>query len=137
MTALDVDLKDDLYRAQSQFLRRLKIMAVKHNVVVLLVAHPRKTRDNLENDDVAGSSDITNRVDVVLSYSRNLDETCDGKLSVLKNRLTGRLTSKGNEIQLYYSNKSKRITSLQSPGKIYGWQSEKNLIESGLLDLPF
>ena len=137
MTALDVDLKDDLYRAQSKFLRHLKLLAVRHNVVILLVAHPRKTRDNLENDDVAGSSDITNRVDVVLSYSRNADETCDGKLSVLKNRLTGRLTPKGKEIQLYYSNKSKRITSLQSPGKTYSWQSEKILTESGLLDLPF
>ena len=137
MTALDVDLKDDIYRAQSKFLRQLKLLAVQHNVVILLVAHPRKTRDNLENDDVSGSSDITNRVDVVLSYARNQDDVCDGKLSVLKNRLTGRLTKKGGEVQLFYSNKSKRITSLQSPGKNYGWQSEKSLIESGALDLPF
>ena len=70
MTALDVDMRDDLYRAQSKFLRELKLLAYRHNIVVLLVAHPRKMKDgNFANDDVAGSGDITNRVDVVMSYS--------------------------------------------------------------------
>ena len=138
MTALDVDMRDDLYRAQSKFMQRLKKIAVKHNVVILVVAHPRKTKDSLGNDDVAGSADITNRVDVVMSYARAAEgECCDSKLSILKNRLTGRTTQKGKEIQLFYSQSTKRITSLQSNGKSYGWEAYENLVEGGFMDLPF
>lgn len=142
MTALDVDLKDDLYRAQSKFMRRLKQMAVRHNVVILVVAHPRKSdggkKNGMDNDDVAGSGDITNRVDVVLSYARaGENDGFDSKLSVLKNRLTGRTTQAGKEIQLFYSRSTKRITSLQSNGKSYGWEDQENLVEGGFMDLPF
>ena len=35
MTALDVDMRDDLYRAQLKFLRELKLLAYRHNIVVL------------------------------------------------------------------------------------------------------
>lgn len=138
MTALDVDLKDDLYRAQSRFLRELKLLACRYNIVVLLVAHPRKMRDNtFANDDVAGSADITNRVDVVMSYSRSEDETCDSKLAITKNRLTGRLAMGEKQIKLFYSNKSKRVTSMESNGKAYGWQLEKKKDRSRIVDLPF
>jgi len=47
MTALDVDLKNDFYHAQSKFIKRLKSIAVKYNIVVLMVAHPRKHRRTL------------------------------------------------------------------------------------------
>lgn len=134
MTAMDVGMSDDLYRAQSMFVKRLKQIAVKYDVAVILVAHPRKSssdrsRAGFDNDDVGGSSDITNRVDVVMSYSRNLDKPegddsgmCDSKLTISKNRLTGKLTRKGQEIELFYSNKSKRITSLSSVGRRYSWE---------------
>lgn len=138
MTALDVDLKDDLYRAQSKFMRELKLLAVKHNVVILLVAHPRKTKNGeFANDDVSGSSDITNRVDVVMSYERCADGTCDGRLAITKNRLTGKLATGENQIALFYSNKSKRITSAQSHGKHYGWEKQQSEIFTEGFDLPF
>jgi archaellum biogenesis ATPase FlaH len=138
MTALDVDLKDDLYRAQSKFLRELKLLAVRHNVVVVLVAHPRKTKDgSFANDDVAGSADITNRVDVVLSYARSDDESCDSRLAITKNRLTGKLALKDKQIQLFYSNKSKRITSALSHSKTYSWQKQEPESPISALDLPF
>ena len=71
---MDVEVKEDLYRAQSAFVKKLKQIAVRHDVVILMVAHPKKTREQLENDDVSGSSDITNRADVVLTYSSNADK---------------------------------------------------------------
>ena len=101
MTALNVDLKDDLYHAQSKFIKKLKQIAVKYNIVVLIVAHPRKTVSRLENDDISGYCDITNRMDVVMAYFRSADEDCDSKLAILKNRLTGRLTVNGEEIKLF------------------------------------
>ena len=128
MTAMDAQPNEDFYQAQSSFVKKLKSIAVKYDVVVILVAHPRKTKEAISNDDVSGSSDITNRVDVVLSYSRNPNkqdgnsEECDSKLSVLKNRLTGRLTRSGNEIEMFYSNMSKRVTSLESPERVYSWE---------------
>ena len=49
-------------------------IAKKYNVIVLLVAHPRKHQGTLfENDDVAGSANITNLADVVIRYSRLRD----------------------------------------------------------------
>lgn len=131
MTAMDVEPKDDLYQAQSRFVRALKSIAVKHDIAVVLVAHPRKTKDKLENDDVSGSGDITNRVDVVMAYSRNAEKLdgadtaeCDSYLTVTKNRLTGRLILGKQAVRLYYSQKSKRITSESAFGsgpKEYGW----------------
>lgn len=124
MTAMDAMPGEDFYQAQSNFVKQLKKLAVKYDVVVILVAHPRKTKDAIGNDDVSGSSDITNRVDVVLSYSRDENNSgWDGTLSVLKNRLTGKLTPKGQEIKLLYSGKSKRIRPASSDkGKVYGWE---------------
>lgn len=139
MTAMDFT-SDDIYKAQSAFVKALKNIALKYNVVVILVAHPRKTQMNgkpgaeLGNDDVSGSSDITNRVDLVMAYSRNYGKTnpddtmqADSRLSVTKNRLTGKLTQKGKGIDLFYSQKSKRISSVLSKDKSYGWQHQKVL----------
>lgn len=128
MTAMDVIPGDDLYQAQSNFVKQLKQVAVKYDVVIVLVAHPRKTKEAISNDDVSGSSDITNRVDVVLSYSRdNTESPNDSRLSVLKNRLTGKLTTKDSEIELFYSNKSKRINSKESGNKKYGWEEKSRI----------
>lgn len=132
MTAMDVSATDNLYQAQSAFVRKLKQLAMKYDIAVILVAHPRKNSTGSQNDDVAGSSDITNRVDVVLSYSRNQDkagdEDCDSHLVVSKNRLLGRLTK--HPIELFYSQKSKRITSasaFQNGPKRYGWEFEQEI----------
>lgn len=129
MTAMDAMPGEDFYQAQSQFVKQLKKLAVKYDVVVILVAHPRKTKEAISNDDVSGSSDITNRVDVVLSYSRDENNSgWDGTLSVLKNRLTGKLTPKGQEIKLLYSGKSKRIRPASSDErKVYGWEMKERM----------
>lgn len=134
MTAIDVDLDKDIYRAQSRFLKRLKGIATRYNVVVILVAHPKKTKENVVIDDISGSGDISNRVDVVLSYSRG--NSGDGLVNVFKNRLTGKLCIDG--IQLFYSESSKQITSIQSGRKSYSWQNEGfTQVYMAEEDLPF
>lgn len=133
MTAMDTGAGDNLYQAQSEFVRRLKRLAVQYDTAVVLVAHPRKSREGFTNDDVAGSADITNRVDTVLVYSRNpkkdekIPEECDSHLSVTKNRLFGRLTKPEKPVELYYSQKTKRITSesgFKNGPRRYGWENE-------------
>lgn len=143
MTALFCNSNDELYNTQGRFVRKLKKLAVKYDVAVLLVAHPRKESNGaakrngqIYNDDVAGSADITNAVDTVLAYSRNPSpsvETGDSLLSVIKNRLTGKRCLDNDAIQLYYSNSSKRITSEGSNLDYeYSWN-----VEYRQEDLPF
>lgn len=106
MTAVDIDLEADLYRAQSKFVNSVKRLAMKYNIAILLIAHPRKNSGKLDNDSVSGSADITNRVDTVITYSREDAVPEVGRIGITKNRLTGYLA---DDIEVRYGKKSKRI----------------------------
>lgn len=112
MTAIQADQNEILYRKQSEFVGRLAKMAKAFNIVIMLVAHPRKSKQEFENDDVSGSADITNRVDVVMSYDmpdkKEHPEENQRTLKITKNRLTGKLGS----IDLFFEDQSKRISEV-------------------------
>lgn len=139
MTAIDVASADSQYIQQSQFVRSLKQIAVRYNVVVLLVAHPKKTDGKVtDNDAVSGSSDITNRADIVLSYVKNAEgESPGGKVFVMKNRMTGKLALGDGAVAMEYEPSSKRIYQAgSSPSYKYDW--ERIPAEFGSADdLPF
>jgi twinkle protein len=113
MTAMEEGAPTDeaLYRKQSDFVGKMAKMARRMNVIIILIAHPRKTMTTrLDNDDVSGSADITNKASLVLTYSRVIHDKeepdpTERKLSVLKNRLTGKL----GDVHVYFSEDSKRI----------------------------
>ncbi|MBQ1297426.1 MAG: AAA family ATPase [Clostridiales bacterium] len=113
MTAMEEGATTDeaLYRKQSDFVGKIAKMARRLNVIILLIAHPRKTMTtNISNDDVSGSADVTNKASLVLTYSRVIHDKqepdpTERKLEVIKNRLTGKL----GEVYMYYSEESKRI----------------------------
>lgn len=110
MTAMDCDANSDLYRQQSQFVKNLEKLAQQYDVAIILVAHPKKSNADFDNDTVSGSSDITNAVSFVFNYERAKDgEDCDSRLMITKNRLNGKLLTGDNAIKLHYSEKSKRI----------------------------
>ena len=143
MTAMDaVTDKDNLYLAQSNFVGTLKKIAMKYNVVILLVAHPRKSNTAFSNDDVSGSSDITNKVDVVLSYGRaEPGAEWDSVLQVSKNRLWGKLRmgvpdlkNDDGGIVLNYSESTKRIVGRYDRIRHYGWEKQESIADD---DLPF
>ena len=123
MTAIMDDLSSDLYRMQTKFVKALTIMAKRYDVLIFLIVHPRKSNGTLfDNDDVAGSSNITNLVDVVLRYGKPREEgisqdTNERLLSVYKNRLNGRTNRDG--IRLYFQESSKRIS--ENPA-IFDWE---------------
>lgn len=122
MTAIPDDVRSDLYRMQTQFVRRLTLIAKHYNVLIFLIAHPRKaTGTKFDNDDIAGSSNVTNFSDVVMKYGKpekNDDpDTKDRVLTVYKNRLTGRTDRKG--IPLYFQECSKRISEHDG---IFDWE---------------
>lgn len=121
MTAMEYD-GDNLYNAQSNFVTKLKSIANKYNVLVVLVAHRRKNSGEELNDDVSGSGDVTNRADIIMAYEASPDGEPKGKLVISKNRLTGRLAVGDNAIYLDYSPGCKRITGEYGKGKHYGWE---------------
>ena len=139
MTAIYISSPESQNVQQSQFVRNLKKIAKKYNVVILLVAHPRKTQGEVsDNDMVSGSSDITNLADLVISYTRNSEEdNPGGKIFIMKNRMTGRLALKENAISVAYDPVSKRIYSPQGgPNVKYSWETPaKEFDDFG--DLPF
>jgi archaellum biogenesis ATPase FlaH len=144
MTAmyLDENKGSDKYDQQGRFVRQLTRIALRYNVLILLVAHRRKNSFTTDaNDEISGSGDITNLASVTLSYDRMSKEELNSgiasesqrKLIVAKNRLFGKINLKG--IILEYDEKSKRIYE-KSKGCHWklGWDKEWQQINT---DNPF
>ena len=119
MTAIDDNMTSDIYRQQTKFVRKLAEMAKQYNIIIFLVVHPRKSQGytkSFQNDDVAGSGNITNLADTILNYTKPKED--DGApdpaeriLQITKNRLHGRTDFKG--IRLWFEESSKRVTEVQ------------------------
>ena len=137
MTAMDCDVNTDLYRQQSSFVKSLEKLAQQYDVAIILVAHPKKTQGDFDNDTVSGSSDITNAVSFVFNYQRAKDGTeHDSELMITKNRLNGKILTGENSIKLYYSEKSKRVTANPYDGKEYSCFAPKWEEITDLDELP-
>ena len=134
MTGLDMEknMGADKYERQSLFVKMLIRLALQYNVLIVLVAHKRKTYGNdMVNDSVSGSLDIVNLASIVISYERpskkrlendELVTAQDRICKVTKNRLFGRIDEWG--IALHYEDESKRIYSNENEKtKQYGWKS--------------
>lgn len=135
MTALDLDVshENDKYERQSRFVKKLARLAMKYKILIIMVTHKRKNNySNNTNDEVSGSSDITNLASVTLSYGRN-DKIDDVQrmLEVSKNRLFGKT---GSWI-MDYDERSKRVYGARDDvNKEYSWN--KNGWEDST-DYPF
>ena len=147
MTAMErVTEQSNLYLAQSNFVGKLKAIAMKYSVVILLVAHPKKGQANEYQDDnelVAGSADITNKADIVLRYERleNQDDDANGLIKVTKNRIMGLLrTNKETGIRTFWAEDSRRVTDLNDTAeKVYKWEKQSADYQNYRIDeeLPF
>lgn len=132
MTAIDVDLDVDIYRSQSKFVGDLAKLAKKYEVFILLIAHPRKEfSKNLTNDSISGSSNITDKADIVMTYSRpSSDDDSDPdhrRLQVTKNRLTGKLAEGDNALHLVFdSHGSRRVAEHTTDFRLmdFGWNTD-------------
>lgn len=144
MTAMDIVTgNDDLYTAQGKFVGALKGIARKYNIAIVLVAHQRKAgkdqvqSDTFDNDTVSGSADVTNKVDIVINYSRAKEEDQhDSNIQVGKNRLVGTLKRGDNAIKMVYSPSTKRVYAYRSLDKHYGWEKQMTDVTAEI-DVPF
>jgi RecA-family ATPase len=144
---MDDNLSADLNRQQTAFVRELTHIAKRFNVLIFLIAHPKKVQNGkstFTNDDVSGSSNITNLVDVVLRYDVPEKKEGDGALpprmlQVSKNRLTGKILMDG--IGLYYDEASRRISESNNPESfkwVLGWEAnEDGFSDVGDMEIPF
>ena len=111
MTAMIMDATEgsNEYAKQTEFVNKLRVIAVQYNVMILLVAHMRKNNFTMaSNDEVAGSSNITNLAMLTVSYERgDRDVPHQRVIRLLKNRLFGKLDFEG--IPVDYDERSKRI----------------------------
>ena len=147
MTAMYIDEKQgsDKYDQQGRFVRELTKIALRYDVLILLVAHRRKNSFTQDaNDEVSGSGDITNLAGITLSYDRGskdeiekgyLDET-QRKLIIAKNRLFGKVDLDG--IVLNYDEKSKRIYGPRDDVNYeFGWNKADGFMSAGDMEIPF
>ena len=110
MTALDMDAISgtDKYDKQSHFVKKLTRIALKYDILIILVAHKRKNNFTQDaNDEISGSGDIANLGMVTLSYDRNDKSEMPRVIRIAKNRLFGRINIEGYEVD--FDERSKRI----------------------------
>ena len=147
MAALTARPQDDIYRAQSEFVGKLVRIVKRYNIILILIAHPRKTNGDIENDDISGSADITNKADIVMDYGKPKPKTGEEispdarVLRVTKNRMSGVLTGKDG-ISLVFDAKSKRIAEkthdfLAQSGKFNFLPVELNERQAEAMDAIF
>lgn len=129
-------------QAEKDFVKSLIFFAKKFNVLVFLVAHPRKIGGEIRvtKEDIAGSSNIVNLAHMVFSVHRYTEKEKEGEVNnkgdylkghepkeydsvveVLKNRITGLLP----ECELYFDYNSYRF--YRTPEELwmrYKWNTD-------------
>ena len=148
MTAISDDLQADMYRMQSKFVRDLALLVRKYDVCIFLVAHPKKKSSfsqEFSNDDVSGSSNITNLAHLVLSYATPTEEQaemygCPRRLILSKNRMNGRVKPAG--IPMYFQEPSKRVSDIKGDfTRDYAWKDSdddfEQLTTADIEELPW
>lgn len=134
-------------QAEKEFVNKLIFFAKKYNVLVFLVAHPRKTGEiRVTKEDIAGSGNIVNLAHMVFSVHRYTAKEKEGEtntknqyirgkepipedscVEVLKNRITGILPL----VKLYFDYPSYRF--YKRPSELwfrYGWNKDTSPIRT-------
>jgi len=133
---------ENIWQKQKEFVVKLVNFAHKFNVLVHLVAHPRKveTIRRLTKLDVGGSGDITNLAHYVMSIHRVTPKEKEGVenkkgeyvvqpveydciIDLFKNRITG---TQDKELGVYFDSPSYRLWSTKEElDKVFKWDKNK------------
>lgn len=140
MTAIDLEATSgsDKYERQGLFVKKLARLATRHNALILLVAHKRKNNFSTnENDEISGSSDISNLAMVTIAYEKSNEiEQSQRLLKVSKNRLFGKTETNGYILD--YDEKSKRIYGQGDDLYVdYGWNKSNDGFSAINEETPF
>ncbi len=127
--------EEDYFRQQGFIVNRLKSFARKYDIHVDLVAHPKKTpNDIVEDEDVGGVSDIIDLADNVIAIARITDkmidkaskkekeklENNDGLIIIRKNREYG-----DTDMENFYKfNSISKRFYVDADNKTYSWERQ-------------
>ncbi len=150
MTVLEENA-DSIYSDQANFVQKCKDFSVINNCHVVLVAHPTKSKQeldgevdkgNLDKTDISGSNNIPNKADNIISVERLFSDerNCDAIITVLKDREEGQR----KVIKYNFSASSKRFYNENTTEtEAYGWETLIPLqinydnVRKGIIDNPF
>ena len=127
---------DSLYSDQANFVQRCKDFAINNKCHVVLIAHPNKEKQeinngkpNLEKTDISGSNNIANKADNIIAVERNWsdDAEYDAIITSLKDREGGdRKVMKFNfskNTLRFYNNETKETAK-------YSWETEGGVVKN-------
>lgn len=155
MTAMTMEktFGNDQYERQTDFMNKLRGLAVRYNVMILLVAHKRKNGfASDENDEIAGSSNIANLAMLIMTFSkinprfsedddeeerREKEEAVKNRrvLRVPKNRLFGKTTT-SEGIEMEYDERSRRLWNKdEERDREYSWIPKEKQRNDGFVEL--
>lgn len=138
--SLDIDLfEGDKNNKQKELILQIKDFAKRHQVHIILVAHPRKVMSFLRKNDISGTSDITNAVDNVFIIHRVNNDFNKGITEFLGKTKADEFSSFGNVVAieknrmygvcdlfigLHYEQSSRRFKNEINEHIIYGWEEQ-------------
>ena len=122
--------QSELNQVQTDLTNKLKDFQSEYNVIVVLVAHPKKTADaELKNTDISGSLNVANLAHVVMSVRRATKDEKDkdiakgidprnSYITCTKNRPTGDLFKTG----AYFDTVNKVF--VQGKRAVFSWRKQ-------------
>jgi len=138
--SLDIDVFDgDSNKKQKELINQLTEFKKKHKVLIILVAHPRKTTSFIRKNDISGTSAIIDAADYIFILHRvNNDFRKSGGeffgaaniqkffefsnvLEVSKDRMMG---TQDYLVGMYYEIESRRFKNTNDEKRVYGWRDD-------------
>jgi len=146
MSLLSVTKASDKWDIQSDFIQKLSDLAKIYKSSIILVLHPSKALQKgqtMDFEHIAGSSDIYNKADAIISVTRSYDDhgrfmNKDGEIELLKNRYLPDLV----KIDTHYDRKTGLVLEIDSNSGCviqynFHWQKYLgNLVEQETIDIP-
>jgi len=135
---------NDILEKQKNLMVELNRLALLYNVLIILVAHPRKlpSGQEIEGDDIAGSGSLGNLAQYILSVKRYDEKDKEGvkargggwvkgkepfkedvAINIMKNRYTGKI----GEVRMFFDYASYRFFSCaEELFKRYKWNKDES-----------
>lgn len=134
MSILSVQASEK-YDQQADFMQRLCDISKAYNTHIILVLHPNKTYqkgEDMDFEQISGTSDLYNKADNIITVIREYDEAkiqqgVNGKIKVLKNRYFSDLPS----INTFYDKETGLLLERNVSGNIlaYNFRWNKDIEE--------
>jgi replicative DNA helicase len=117
----------DFWRAQANFTNEVKAFTNHHDVITILVAHPKKGNDGESYEDISGASEISNFATNVIGVRKfddfdkdKMKTDADGTITVTKNREYGEV----GKFDIRFDKATRRLAGFNDEVTEYDWIKE-------------